>query len=266
MARTLLARANRLNHRIYASLPFGQRVSHLFLKLAGDILDAFARVVSAEFIKRGVVGMEEIRGEPVEVWADRLRRLGPRAGDALPRGYGRSFAQLVWRIGLRRSGRPDLIEEVMTSVIEKLIARPTYVREGVSLPEAQGLVIKMVKNEIIDAQRMGNRWRMDPLGDETDEGDFTGDMLDPRTLRKLEDQLTPSKMNRIVEDLARVHPSASEYVRLMLEGYTKREIAQGALLPHMRGPTSPQALTNWEIDWLPKIRKVFQRHMETPVN
>lgn len=262
MQTILAARASKLSRKVYASLPFGYRLARFLLRLASGIVDAFGRVVAAEMIKRGVTDMPDIGSDPAVSWQEKLLKLGPRAGDALPRSYGRKFAQTCWNVGLAKTRKPDVVEEILTSVIEKLVSRPTLIHEGVTRAEAEAFILTLIKNEIIDIQRSKSRWQLSPLGEETEEGDFTGDMLDPESLQRLEDAIPASKLQAILRDLERVHPSASEYVRLMLDGYDKNEIAQKALLPHMRGPAAPQALTNWEKRWVPEIRDVFNRHLE----
>lgn len=56
----LLRRAVDLSRRIYTSLPWGYRIAELFTVLAGDSLEAFGRVIYAEFIKSVVRGMPDV--------------------------------------------------------------------------------------------------------------------------------------------------------------------------------------------------------------
>ena len=261
MQQKLASRASDLSRRIYASLPWGLRVANFFMVLASSTQDTFGRVVYAEFIKAGVDGMPDIAGEPAASWRDRLLKLHTRAGDKVPRGYGLDFARKVWGIALKKSRDPSLVEDMMDRALEKILAGKVIIREGASLHEAEGFVITMVKNDLLDQFRAQKRGPQLGLGEKDEEGDYSGDVLDQEAFDALGDMLTPSVMQEILRDVAGVHPSAPAYIKLRMEGYDKNEIARGGMLPHMKGPASPQAITNWEIKWLPKVKTVIEKHL-----
>lgn len=250
----IIKRAADLRRKIHASQPWGFRVASFFFRISSDIIDAFGRVVYAEFVKRGVQDLPDIGDVPALAWQDKLLKLRSRAGDKLPRSYGRKFGQMAWNVVLSKARNPEVVEDAMTAVIEKLLKNPTVIREGVTRAEAEGFVLKALKNEAIDLLRKQTRRR--------EEGEFTRDIADPDTLRQLEDMLPPTVLREIIRDLDRVHPSAAAYVELVFQDYDDREIAQNAMLPHMDGPVSPQALLNWKNRWLPKIKNIIHKHLQ----
>jgi len=257
----LASRASDLSRRIYASLPWGLRVANFFRVLASSTQDTFGRVVYAEFIKAGVEGMPDIAGEPAASWRDRLLKLHTRAGDKVPRGYGLDFAKKVWGITLQKSRDPSLVEDMMIRALEKILAGKVTLREGASLHEAEGFVITMIKNDILDQFRAQKRAPQLGIGEKDEEGNYSGDVLDPDTLQAIGDTLSPSDMNEILRDAAKIHPSAPAYIKLRMEGYDITAIARGGLLPHMEGPSAVQNITNWELRWLPKIKAVFEAQL-----
>lgn len=257
----LAQEASVLQRRIYASLPWGFRVARFFLRLASDTIDVFGRVVAAEFIKRGVEGMPEINGQPAEAFREKLVKAGSKAGDKLPRNYGRQFAQSAWNMNMSKIRNPEVIEDAMVTVVEKLLKNPHLIREGVLLREAQAFVLKMVRNETIDILRMKGRRREDSLTIEDEGEEINLDPQDPSALKEIEEMLPPSTLREIARDLDRINESAGTYVNLIFQDYSDREIAEGAMLPHMDGPVSPQALFNWKKRWMPKIEEVIRKHV-----
>lgn len=263
MRQIKLARAaSDLQRRIYASLPWGYRVARFFLRLASGTIDVFGRVVAAEFIKRGVQGMPDVAGKPAESLREALLKKGTRAGDKLPRNYGRQFAQSVWNINMSKIKNPEIIEEAMVSVVEKLLKNPHLIHEGVLLREAQAFVLRMIRNETIDLLRTKGRRREESLTREDEGEEITLDPHDPGALKDIEGMLTPSTLRDIKRDLDRINESASAYIDAVFNDYSDREIAEGAMLPHMQGrPVSPQALFNWKKRWMPKIEEAIRKHI-----
>jgi DNA-directed RNA polymerase specialized sigma24 family protein len=260
----LAKRAADLRRRIFSSLPWGFRVASFFLRLSSGIIDAFGRVVAAEFIKRGVEGLEPIGDEPALAWQDKLKALGSRAGDKLPKSYGRKFAQMAWNVVLGKSRNPEVVEEAMTLVIEKLLKNPTVIREGAMRQEAEGFILKMLKNEATDLLRSkGRRQQREESLVVEDEGESVSrDFMDPSALREIGEMLPEREIREIIRDLDRLHPNAATYIELVFQGYEDREIAENAMLPQMDRAVSPQALFNWKKRWLPKIKEVVLQHIQ----
>jgi DNA-directed RNA polymerase specialized sigma24 family protein len=262
-----------LSRRIYASLPWGFRIADFFLKLASGIVDAFGRVVYAEFIKRGVTGMPDIGAESAAEWQGKLKALGTRAGDKLPRGYGREFGKKAWRIMLSKTRKPEMVEELMTWVIEKLLSQSETIRERVNLAEAEGFILTILKNKAKDEWRSQGRLKEEGLGEENEEGDFSGDFLDPHALHRLEQAYSKNWLEKILQearsDLEKIHPDAPLYIDLSLQGYTLKEIVGDyriglpSMLPHVqKKPVTPQA---WEHRTKVNILRVLQQHMGQPL-
>lgn len=262
----LAKQAATLRRQIYASLPWGVRLAVFLQKLANGTLDAFGRVVYAEFIKRGVEGLPDIGNEPALSWREKLLASGTRAGDKVPRGYGKDFARKAWNIMLGQTKNPEMVEELMTLVMERLIKNPTSIKEASPLKISEGYVLTMLKNLRVDKVRY-DKHRRDISGpsltveDESGE-DITLDVKDPDSWKQVAEMLPESELREILKDLERIHPSAAAFVDLSFQGYTLTEMARGGLLPHLEGEeTSTQAVAQWVNRWLPRIQKVVQDHI-----
>lgn len=265
--KTLLKWATDLRRRIYASLPWGYRVAVFFRRLASGIMDAFGRIMYAEFIKRGVNSMPDIGGKPAHEWQERLTKAGTRAGDMLPRGTGREFAEKAWKILLKLSRDPETTEEVMTLVIEKFVKNPNLIREGSDLRVAEGYIIQSLKSHLYDylrATKRRTRLVSPGLTTENDEGDTVNlDVRDPESWREIGEMLPQAELKEILHALERLHPSAAAFLDLTFQGYTPAEMAREGLLPHLEGkPVSPSNLYQWIERWKPRIQEVLQQHID----
>jgi DNA-directed RNA polymerase specialized sigma24 family protein len=263
----LIKWASDLRRRIYASLPWGLRLGIFLRRLSSSIIDAFGRVMYAEFVKRGVVGMPDIGGQPAASWREKLEKAGTRAGDMVPRGTGREFAQKAWRILLSTTRNPSITEEVMTTVIEKFIKSPNLIQEGSTLRFAEGYVIQALKSHFIDydrSERRRTRLQGPSLTVEDDSGeDVVLDVEDPDSWKQIGGLLSPVGLREIHRELERIHPSAAAFVDLSFQGYTPIEMARGAMLPHLEGkPTSPSNVYQWIERWKPRIQEVIQKHID----
>lgn len=262
----LSKRAEDLRRRIFASLPWGYRLASFLLRLSSSILDAFGRVMYAEFIKRGVTDMPDIGGQPAASWKERLDKAGPRAGDMIPRGTGREFAQKAWKILLSQTKNPEMAEEVMTLVIEKIIKNPKLVKAE-PLRVAEGYIITALKATYIDRVRFEKRRKQisgPSLTVEDESGEsVTLDPEDPSSWKQVGELLPESELREIIRDLERLHPSAAAFVDLSFQGYTPTEMARQGLLPHLEGqPTSVQNVHQWIQKWKPRIQQVLQKHID----
>jgi len=261
----LYKQADDLRRRIYASLPWGYRLASFLLRLSSSILDAFGRVIFAEFIKRGVKDMPDIGGQPAAAWRDKLLKAGTRAGDMIPRGTGREFAMKAWRVLLSQTKNPEMTEEVMTLVIEKIIKNPSLIKPE-SLQVAEGYVITALKATYIDKVRYEKR-RKDVRGPSLTVEDESGDAItldpgDPSSWKEVGQLIPESELREILHDLERLHPSAAAFVDLSFQGYTPTEMARQGLLPHLEGqPTSVQNVHQWIQKWKPRIQQVLEKHI-----
>ena len=265
MQRLLAKKASDLARRIYASLPWGVRVANFFLRLGSGIVDAFGQVAYAEFIKRGITGLPDIGNDPAASWQERLLKAGPKAGDRVPRGYGRKYAQMIWNVMLSKTKNPEMVEELMTWAVEHLIAHPAVIKEGVSRQEAEAFVLMMLKNKSTDMFRsQGRRKKIEgPSTTVDDEGEqVTLDVMDPNAFKELAEMMPEHTLKAIVHDLEALHPNAAAYIDLAFQGYEDREIAQNAMLPNMDQAVSPQALNQWKKKWLPRIQQVVMKYLD----
>lgn len=262
----LTKQAADLRRRIYASLPWGYRLGRFLMRLSSSILDAFGRVMYAEFIKREVSGLPDIGNEPASAWKDRLDKAGTRAGDLIPRGTGREFAQKAWKILLSMTKNPEATEEVMTLVIEKIIKNPSLIKPE-PLRVAEGYIIQALKATYIDRMRFERR-RKNIQGPSLTVEDESGESVtldpeDPSSWKEIGEMIPESELREILRDLERLHPSAAAYVNLSFQGYTPAEMAREGLLPHLEGkPTSPQNVHQWVQKWKPRIQQVLQKHID----
>lgn len=263
----LIKWASDLQRRIYASLPWGYRLANFLVRFSSSILDAFGRVMYAEFIKHGVTDMPDIGGQPAVAWKERLDKAGTRAGDMIPRGTGKDFAQKAWRVLLSQTKNSETTEEVMTLVIEKIIKNPNLIKPE-TLRSAEGYIIQALKATHIDRVRADKR-RKEIIGpsltveDAESGGDIVLDPEDPSSWKEIGEMIPESELREILRDLKSLHPSAAAFVDLSFQGYTPTEMAREGLLPHLEGqPTSVQNVHQWIQKWKPRIQQVIQKHID----
>lgn len=249
----LATRAGSLNRRIFASLPWGFRVAHLFQKLAMDMAEILGRVAYAEFIKAGVVGLPDINGQPALELADKFK--GTRAADRLPKGYGKAFGTKAWRIALSKLRNPEVVEEAASLLMSKIIMGKFGIQEGVDLRMAENLVITSLINAGKDTQR--NRNRQERSLPQDDEG-VALDIEDPRAFKELGDMLPQSEWASILRELERIHDKAPAWVEAQLEGVSGVELAES-------WGTEPAYIINWKKRYLPAIKEVIYEHLKEAV-
>jgi len=260
--RSLAKRASDLARRIYASLPWGLRVANFFMRLASDMIDAFGRIVLAEMIKRGVTDLPDIGDVPALSWQEKLQKLGTRAADRLPKNYGRKFGQMCWNVMLAKTKNPEMVEELMTWTIERLLANPHVIREGVTRAEAEGFILMMLKNRAKDIWKSQGRRRDINVPELRDEEGVTIDVMDPNSFKELAEMLPEHTLRAIIRDLEAIHPNAAAYIDLAFQGYDDKEIAENAMLPAMERAVTPAALNKWKKKWLPRIQQVMKKYLD----
>jgi len=218
----LLRRLVDLNRRVYASHPWGYRVARLLLHLAGDALDTFGRVITGEMVLAVVGGLPEIGGKPASDWIQDVHLKG---AEVLPLATGRPFAQKVYNILLTRFGSPEVAQEAMANVLLQVARKKLHIKNGASLHDAESYVITVALNAARDILRAQGRRRERPLVRERDDESMTLDVEDPSSFQALDTAITPAQMQRLLRDLAAVHPRAPDYVRALLDGDSASEIA-----------------------------------------
>ncbi|HVZ34102.1 MAG TPA: hypothetical protein VG963_16865 [Polyangiaceae bacterium] len=232
-------------------LPWGHRIAALLLHLAGDTLDAFGRVVYAEFIRAAVRGMPDTSdGKPA---FDLIQAVHRKGADALPPGYGRPFASRAFKVMLAKFGDPTLVADAMGSVMEKAVRGKLHIANGSSLRAAETYILVALANAIRDSIRARKRRGEVPLVREDD--DYADvDVEDPAAFKDLERAMAPAELTKLMEDLRGVHPRAPDWLRARLEGDSGREIAE-------EWGTTPSWISKWQRIYLPGVKRVIEHHL-----
>lgn len=255
----LITASTSLRRQIWASMPFGVRVADFFSRLAVSTTEAFGATVYAEFLKNSVEGMPEIGGTVPD----------PKR---VPRGYGRDFGKKAYAILMSKLHNPQRVEDVMSEFLIRFIERgSTGLRPGTSIKEAENYVLKglvrlgynslrnsLRKREVSDTLVYD---RYDAKSDtRMDFPSFDDSHSD--SLRSIFEDALPSLQGR----LKAIHPDASRYIELSLDGYTDREIigdiAHGT--PSMLSDPyslhgTPLNEKAWQAGFKPKILNLFKR-------
>lgn len=248
-----------LNRRIYASFPMGYRIAHVMLRLASDTIDTLGRFIAAEFIKAGLQGLPDINGEPAEAWKEKV--VGPSGPNKLPRNYGREFAKQIYaRLMSKSGGKIELVEDVLSELMLKLLKGGARISESHTLKEAQGYVQVAADHLLLDtlkSQRRKHNLNMPMLVDE--EG-ATFDVSDPNSFKDLNDLLPTAELNRMFSELERYHPRAKQWVQFQFEGMTDKEI--GEQWGDEGDPISKSGIKMWENKHLPKIKQIMTKYLQ----
>lgn len=247
--RDLVARTTKLNRQIFASMPWGYRVAHLFVKLAMDTAEIFGRVAYAEFIKAGVQGLPDVNGRPALELQEKFK--GSRAADRLPQGYGKRFGVKAWHIALVKLKNPEIVEDAVGDLMSKLISGKLRLQEGVDLKKAENFVITSLLNAGIDALRR-RKYQESQLPTDSEGNEL--DMGDPNTFRELENLVSRADMAKIMSDLRNVHERAPSWVEAQMEGLTDRELAA-------EWGVDTSAVFNWKKRYLDAVKAVFFKYV-----
>lgn len=247
------ARATQLSRQIYASLPWGYRVAGLLLKLSYGTQETFGRFVYTKFIQAGVEGLPDIHGAPALSYRDKVQ--GPRGDQKLPSGYGRKFGEKALAIGLKKLRSPELVEEAVSSVTMKLLSGQIRIQEGADLARAEQLILVSMLNAGIDALRRLKSRPSEFTDLVDDESGAILDISDPNSFKDLENALSRSDLQRMMQDVEKVHPRASQWVEAMLEGMSKVELAT-------QWGVTPAAIQNWESRYLDRVKDVVYKHLK----
>jgi DNA-directed RNA polymerase specialized sigma24 family protein len=240
------------SRRLFASFPWGYRIASVLTVLAADGLDAFGRTTYAEFIRAVVRGMPDTAsGRPAFDLIQDVERRGPAS---LPPGYGKPFASRLYRILLTKFSEPDVAEEAMSQALLQIARGKVHVRNGVSLGEAESLVITIALNAARDIMRARGRRREDPLVREHDDEQATIDVEDPEAFTTLDKLLPASELKAVLRQLGQVHPRAPEWLQARLDGDSGQDIAAD-------WGVTPSYVSKWQRIHLPEIKRVVEYHL-----
>lgn len=260
----LVVSSTALRRKIWASLPFSVRIAEVFSRLASMATDAFGKVVFGEFLKHEVIGLPDIYGKPaLEVAAEKKLTT-----NRLPPGYGKEFGKKCFLMLMGKTHNPQLTEELMSEfAVEFLESKSKTMHDGITLQEAQNFVMRSLQNSYIDWMRHHENARRNKntlVMDDGEEDSIFDNMptFDEDTLEKLYDE---RMLPKVRQELRAIHPSAEQYVKLMLDNHSDREILgdpeQGvpSLLDHpftSRG--KPLTEKNWSAGYKGKIFDVLK--------
>jgi DNA-directed RNA polymerase specialized sigma24 family protein len=242
----LAKRARQLSRRIFASLPWGFRLAHLFSVLGGDAASTLGRSAYALFIGAAVRGMPAVDGRDA---LDLVRDIrGPEDAAKLPPDYGRAFGSRLFRSLLAKFG-PEIAEEATADTLLKIVRGRVHVRNGANLAESEGLISTVAINSARDLARSEQRRRRQVQDD-----DGPLDIEDPGAFAAVERALSPTEMAVVLRELEKVHPRARSFAEALLDGDTKAEIAENWRV-------TPSYISKWFREHRDELAAVLHRHM-----
>jgi len=186
---------------------------------------------------------------------DMIQIVHEKGADALPPGYGRSFARRLYRSLLSRfGGDTSLIEEAMSDLMTKALRGKLHIANGSSLGAAETYVIVAAQNSVRDRLRAQGRKREVPLERDRDQDEPSIDVEDPNAFKMLDKAISPTELAKLLRDLESVHPRAPEWLRARLDGDSGQEISEA-------WETTPSYVSKWQRTFLPKIKQVVEHHL-----
>lgn len=230
VVQALTARADALSRRIYASLPWGFRFANLFLKLSLDSAETIGRLIHRLFREAGVRDLPEDE-----------------------RSYGKLFGNQLMRMMMSKFKNPELVEEAMSKLMEKILTHKVQVHHGADLRSAQALITTSLMRDTLSIMRSRRRKR--EVGIPTDEHGRPMDLSDPSGWEELEEYLPRSKWEAIKREIKnQLGDKALSWVVAQMDGLTDRQIAE-------QWGVSPRAVGKWSQGWAPKIREVIVNYL-----
>ncbi len=235
MIRPILARLRDLNRRVYASLPWGFRVANVLVKLSYGLTETVGRIFYSLFLDSGVEDMPP-GAEP-----------GTKP-DRLPSGYGRRFGERLYAMLLQKARNPSLVEDVLSEMMVTVSRDKFNFPPGTSLKGAEQYVIRTAVNHLI------NLIRSNKHNDRYIDIDDMVDVSDPNSFQNLDNVLPRQELEKLMEDLRRVHPRAPSWLEAQLEGLKNVELAE-------EWGVSKSNITGWEHKYVPDIKKVVMKYL-----
>jgi hypothetical protein len=270
--------ARDLQRQIYASLPVGQRMMDVLVRIAASSSDyqslirGFGRAIYAEFLKVGVRDMPPIRGVPVE--SLQLNLADRNLASKLPENYGEAFGGKAWRVAFKVARNADLAATVLSEYAAKVAKHPPY-EKGNDLKQAEFFALRgiqfvaqtLARNFMRDRDRETLTLVRDEDHDEGTSRSVHIDESDQSAFDKFEDSLTKHEVQQLVQYLNRtVHPDIGIYFDLAAQGYLDGEIIEQGMLPTVKETGVYNSETGWnnfkkKKIW-PAIEKFFATHRD----
>jgi len=252
--RRLVQAARSQKRELFASLPWGMRLAHVFFNLRlGGTAEEFGRTAYGLFLMHGVTGMPPAPFIPTN----------NRQISRLPSSYGKAYGTFIRSIIIRKlktnSNSSDAVEDILAIAWQKLVS-PSAVSaySGKTLQEAEKYVNELVKNTVLSYLKYERRRRHEEYEEMTD-------AVSNGSWENLDTFLLESQKEAIVEGIQqkfRKQPDFAadipKYISLLFEGYNPLEIWEGGLLPSLqKNPISYATLmTRQEV-----VREVFREHI-----
>lgn len=275
----LLRQANQVRRLVWASAPFGVRLAAVLHRLSLDSASAFGSAVYTIFMQAGADDdMDLIDGMRPSEW------IKQRRGRQCPPSYrqAKDFGRRAYATALRvaRGNRSAAEDALMNAMVKVMKSHDHFLKIPV-LKTSENYVLKIIENEVKMAQRGDKHLDIGTPGqEERDEHNMTMTQLNPpdpedfgetvEWLEKLERLKT--YQGPILSDLAKVHPSAPEYLKALIADPHATDVeilgdpktgkpAQWAYFQeHI---TSPQFLSQ---KVKPRLRQVLQKYVNKVEN
>jgi len=254
MRSKLASRAAALSERIYTSLPWGYRIAQVLIKLA-DTSD-FGPAFYAEFIHKGVSGMDDIDGkDPSEFRGDRNL-----ANKLQRKRYGKDFGQKLFATALRKLKSVEIVEDAITDYFLKLKTGKGMgqnIAEGTPVEKAEGYVITGVLRTGFDIIKKKNRERPSLVRQDEGGGETQIDINDPSAFDDFGKLMSMVDFEKAMREVDRLGDDRiGTWLRLKLKGWKDKEIAEELGFKH-----ATQLGELKRKYWAPKIKPIFEKYL-----
>lgn len=262
----LITRADLLRRKIYASIPFEDRLATLWVKISLDTVETLGRAIGAEFLLRGVQDMPD----PGPHWKPESRN----PALTLPSGYMRDFASGLYGLLMKKFRDPSVADDA----IQMYLARVTTSGEikPMKRSQAESYVRDGVVKQALSIIRSKRRHETESLSDRgpEDEGqELIESLEDPNALKGIQREISPRVWKLWMEYLAsHLHEDIPMFIALSMQGYENEEIighpgkGKPGMLPHYRSPVSGPNTYLKHVYKIPEVSKKFFKtlHEEAP--
>jgi hypothetical protein len=278
----LILASSEVRRRLWASLSWNERFAEVFTVLAEATHEPFSRAMAAMFLLAGVRGMPPIKGQSPEEFMAAFK--GGKHGQGswhsqvnaltamLPRGYAGVIGGAAFKQALAVSrNNIDTAEDILSMVLTTFLGGAGQNIKPVSFGEAIKLVQTSAHNTGINLGKKRQREVMPGAGEEDDERSGVPEGIAPGVHNL--DELAHKHVKLLLEamhssalksELEHIHPSAVQYVELLLEGYDKSEILgmtpRGQALPggsKLKHPVTKSGQPLTPQNWSPYEKKIF---------
>lgn len=224
----------------------------MFLKVSSA--SEFGPAFYAEFINRGVTGMDLIDGKDASEFRDKagLAKILNR------KRYGRNFGHKLYATALRKLKSAEVVEDAITDYFVKLRSGQGMggnLQEGTPLKTAEGYAITGVIRTGFDILKKKRRERPTLVRRDESGGESQIDIDDPSAFKDFAAILTVRDMEKAMREVEHYDERAAFWIQQMLRGWKDKEISEYLGLKH------PQQLYELKTKvWGPKLRSIFEKY------